>query len=396
MRVAAAIVATLVLAVLLTVSRSTPDPSVATPPDRSDVTPLVETERSPSSPGTPRPSPTPAPVLSPSPPQPSVDDVYAAHGLLVPTAVVEQVGCPPPPAEPGSGNEGRPSWTPPRTVADDQLPEPAVADAWDSDVAPFTGKGMWLWQYQRAEGGSYARIVARAQAAGLDQLWVRVGDSRYGFYAAERLAQLVPLAHEAGLAVVGWGFPFLHDPAHDIAWSQEAMAWRGPHGRGLDGFSPDIEMETEKVELSAHRVEVYLSHVRASAGALPIAATVYPPVEWVVETDYPYETMAPYVDAFVPMAYWMCREPGELARQSVERLAELRPVHLIGQAFSNESHNRRVPPSTDETLRFLDVGVRSGAIGASLWVWDFIGDAQWGALASYPWHEAAVAASGSP
>lgn len=376
-------------AVSLLVQRA-PEPASAVAPGVAVPAPAA----APSDP--PSPSPTPSPSPSPAPAPLTVDDVYASHGLSVPDAPVPMDGCPPPPPDPGGGGEGRPDWTPPRTVPDELLPAPAPLAAWATDVAPFSGKGMWIWKYDRSEGGDYARIVARAEAAGLEQLWVRVGDSRYGFYAGERLEVLVPLAHAAGIDVVGWGFPFLHDPEHDIAWSRQAMAWRSPDGRGLDGFSPDIEMATEKVELSAHRVEVYLSHLRAAAGDLPVAATVYPPVDWVVEAGYPYETMAPYVDAFVPMDYWMCREPGGLAAESIERLAGLRPVHVIGQAFANETHLRRVPPSGDETLRFLDVAVRHGAIGASFWVWHDMPERQWDALSRFPWRDAAAATRSAP
>jgi hypothetical protein len=88
------------------------------------------------------------------------------------------------------------------------------------------------------------------------------------------------------------------------------------------------------------------------------------------------------------MGYWMCEEPGAFTAQSLQRLRDLRPVHMIGQAFGNRYHGRRVAPSGAETLRFLDVAVKEGAVGASLWVWQDMGQEQWDALASYPWHEA--------
>ncbi len=332
------------------------------------------------------------PVASAGPP---LADVYAQAGLSVPDGPTELAGCPPPPPEPGTGGAGI-GWSPPITVAESALPAPAATGALGGDVDPLRGKGMWIWQYRRTEGGDYGAMIDRAVAAGLDHLWVRVGDSRHGFYGPKYLDTLVPMAHAAGLEVIGWGFPFLHDPMHDVRWSTSAIEWVGPHGRGLDGFSPDIEMATEGVELSAVRVAVYLSHLRAAAPDALIPATVYPPVDWVVEAGYPYEVMAPFVDAFVPMDYWMCREPGDLVAQSIERLSHLRPVHVIGQAFHNTTHGRRVAPSADETLRFLDVAVRDGAIGASLWVWQDIGTEQWDALAAYPWHEAVGALGHAP
>ena len=139
---------------------------------------------------------------------------------------------------------------------------------------------------------------------------MRVGDSRAGFYAADVLADLVPRAHQAGLAVVGWGFPFLHDPVDDARWSAEALAWRGPGGVALDGFSPDIELATEGVVLTERRARVYLGLVREAAGDRLLVATVYRPTDRLWTGTYPYAAMAAYVDAFAPMVYWGCTEPG--------------------------------------------------------------------------------------
>ncbi|HYX44474.1 MAG TPA: hypothetical protein VE760_05475, partial [Acidimicrobiales bacterium] len=298
-------------------------------------------------------------------------------------------GCPPPPrARP---RPSPPGWRPSVLVPEAELPAPLPPSAWVADLSPLTGKGMWVWKYRQTEQGDPDAIVARAVSAGLRQLWVRIGDSRDGFYGAEVLAGLVPRAHAAGLAVVGWGFPYLWDPVGDARWSAEALAWRGPDGDALDAFSPDIEAVSEGVALSEARARVYLGVVReAAAGPTavvrrPVVATVYPPTEarW---ATYPYEAIAAYVDAFAPMVYWGCTEPGKAATESLDRLSALRPVHLIGQAFDMvETGGRAAAPSAAETLRFLDVARRRGAMGASFWVWQSIGADQWSALAAYPW-----------
>lgn len=248
------------------------------------------------------------------------------------------------------------------------------------------GKGMWVWKYNQSEGGDADAIVARAVSAGLRQLWVRVGDSRDGFYAADALSALVPRAHQAGLAVIGWGFPYLHDPAADAAWSIDAASWRGPGGARLDGFSPDIELASEGVVLTERRITLYLGLVRPAAPGMLLVATVYPATDARWNGSYPYRAIAPYVDAFAPMVYWGCLEPGQATQQSIERLAGLKPVHVIGQAYDAGPDGGRVgPPSGLETVRFLDVARRRGALGASLWVWQSIRDEQWDALAAFAW-----------
>jgi len=246
---------------------------------------------------------------------------------------------------------------------------------------------MWVWMWQNTEQGDADAVVRRAVRAGLHQLWVRVGDSQDGFYAAPTLKALVGKAHTAHLSVIGWGFPHLYDPAGDAAWTDAAMDWRGPGGERLDGFSADIERPSEGVMLTGRRAAVYLEAVRRHVGNALVVATVYPPLDSYWNGAYPYSTMAPYIDAFAPMIYWECTDPGADAEQAVARLRTLRPVHLIGQGYdmSDIPGGRVNAPSAAETQRFLDVGRRAGAIGASFWVWNTMDDEQWTALSSYGW-----------
>jgi hypothetical protein len=293
-------------------------------------------------------------------------------------------GCPPPARPPRSGSGGS-LWHPDVLVPEADLPAAPEPTPLVADPAPLRGKGMWVWKYRQTEGGDADAIVARAVGAGLTQLWVRIGDSKDGFYGAAELDALVPRAHAHGLAVIGWGFPYLWDPAGDAAWTAEALAWKGPGGATLDGFSPDIEESSEGVMLTEARARLYLGRVRQAAGRRLVVATVYRPTDaqWAV---YPYTAMAPFVDAFAPMVYWGCTEPGDAAMQALARLTALRPVHLIGQGYDMADEGGRTgPPSAAETARFLDVARRSGSIGASFWVWQSMDDEQWAALAGFSW-----------
>jgi hypothetical protein len=101
---------------------------------------------------------------------------------------------------------------------------------------------------------------------------------------------------------------------------------------------------------------------------------------------YPYAAIAPYVDAFAPMVYWGCTEPGDAAVETMARLAALRPLHLIGQAYDmGPEGGRRASPSAAEIRRFLDVARRGGAVGASFWVWQSITPDEWTAMATFAW-----------
>jgi len=293
-------------------------------------------------------------------------------------------GCPPPPPRPGT-TAPPPVFVPPRLVPEAELPAALPPGPWTSDTAALAGKGMFMWKVAQTENGDAAAIVNRAAHAGLRQIWVRVGDTDSRFYAKDFLDRIVPLAHRRGISVIGWGFPYLFDPADDARWSVDALNWRGPRGERLDGFSPDLELQTEGVAVSDRRLAVYLGLVRQAAADRLVVATVYRPTDrlW---TTYPYQTVAAYVDAFAPMVYWGCVEPGAAALQALERLQTLKPVHPIGQAYDmTDSGGRTSAPSEHETRRFLDVSRRKGALGASFWSWQHINAEQWDAMAAYGW-----------
>src|SRR5579871_5316528 len=96
--------------------------------------------------------------------------------------------------------------------------------------------------------------------------------------------------------------------------------------------------------------------------------------------------MAPYVDAFAPMVYWECTDPGADVSQDIARLSTLRPVHVIGEAFNfADAGGRAVSPSGAEIAEFLGSSRLAGAVGASFWVWQDATPDEWTAVTGFPW-----------
>ena len=303
----------------------------------------------------------------------------------VPSGPVAQPGCPLPPRPPRTPkNPGLPKGV--TLVPEDQVPAPQPPPAArTADAGIVAGRGMWTWQWGRTEGGDLAAVVRRAKAAGLSTLWVRVADSRSGFYGGKYLDSLVPLAHREGLKVVGWGFPFLGDPVGDAAWTGQVLSWQ-KDGHRLDAFSPDLETASEGVVVSDKRIATYLGLARKGLDGRPLVATVYNPTdEW--WATYPYRLVASYADVMAPMVYWGCREPGADVQRAVARLAGLGlPVVPAGQSYDmGGGGGRQGNPTGPETLRFLHEARRSGALGVAFWVWQETTAEQWQAISSYPW-----------
>ena len=127
-----------------------------------------------------------APVAEPGPlvplpsPIPMVEEAIVADvpPVSVPDGPVTQPGCPVPPRP--KSNKPAPGLPKGVTlVPEDQVPAPLPPPtARTADGSVVGGRGMYIWQWGRTEGGDLGAVVRRAKAAGLSTLWVRVGDSK--------------------------------------------------------------------------------------------------------------------------------------------------------------------------------------------------------------------------
>lgn len=295
----------------------------------------------------------------------------ATAGPIAPAAPL--TGCPvhqPPPSGPGKPQQ------PPR-VGEALLPAPLPVLRKAHDVDVVRGKGLWATPFGSSRV-DVADLVATARRAGVRSIWIRTGGTRQGYYGDLFLPQLLPAAHQVGIAVIAWDFPFLSDPVADSRRARSTL------DAGVDGFSPDIETRAEGSYPTPRRVQLYLSLVRRYAGSRPVIATVPRPSEF--RKTFPYAAFVPYADIFAPMVYWSCKEPGSLVQQSIQLLSRLLPVAPVGQGYDMAPEGgRRGTPSRAETLRFLDASRRAGAIGASLWTVEEAGPVQLTALAEFSW-----------
>src|SRR5690349_16941776 len=115
-----------------------------------------------------------------------------------------------PPAAPAADREAE-SVTTTTAPAPPAPVEVAAAAAPPAKPIVPLGKGMWLYQLSMSEGGDASKVVAKAKKIGLTHLYTRLGSSKKGFYAQDELNKLLPVAHAAGLKVIGWDFVYLTD-----------------------------------------------------------------------------------------------------------------------------------------------------------------------------------------
>jgi hypothetical protein len=267
--------------------------------------------------------------------------------------------------------------------------QPAAAVKW----LP-SGKGMWIYLPAATEGGNASAIVAKAKAAGLTHLWVRMGSAWDGFNVVPFVNQLLPVAHAAGIKVIGWDFPKLEPVDADIQRAVTMIRHTTPSGDRIDAFSADIETRSEGTRLTPEAARAYGAALRAAVGdAYPLIATVPRPSK--ERASFPYGDVTASYDAIAPMVYWLNRQPDTDVAGALRDLAALgKPVFPVGQAYDGAAEGGRkgVPPP-DELQRFMTSASAHGATSVSFWSWQHANEPAWAAITGAPEFRIAADAS---
>lgn len=303
----------------------------------------------------------------------AVPDPSARADAATPAAAVT----PPVPAPPA----------PPAAAPAAPAPAPPAAPQVPLDPARLpSGKGMWVWMPERADGGDPAAIVARARAVGLSHVFVRTGSSWQGFYAQDFLNRLLPAAHAAGIRVYGWDFPNLRDWKVDAERGLAAIRYATPDGHRIDGFVADVETRSEGVNLTGAGALAYGTYLRQGVGTgYPLVACV-PRMLNLATHRYPYAEVVAQFDAIAPMVYWMGRDPAADVTGALDYLAQFgKPLMPVGQAYDGgPSGGPPGNPPRDALLRFMAAASAKGATAVSFWSWQHASQENWDAIRDAP------------
>jgi hypothetical protein len=246
------------------------------------------------------------------------------------------------------------------------------------------GKGMWLHYLRQAAGNDPNALVAKARETGLSHVYLRLGSSKDGFYGQADLDRLLPVAHAAGLRVIGWDFPYLFDAEADANRAVAEIAYATPGGHHIDAFSSDIETRHEGVNISVPVADTYSRRLRELVGPkYPLIATIPRPR---YNRGYPFAEIARQFDAVAPMVYWLGRDPVAEVEQAVTDLVGLgKPVMPVGQAYdAGPEGGPPGPPPKEHLVRFIQAAQTRGVTTYSFWVWHTATPDQWAAIREAP------------
>lgn len=231
----------------------------------------------------------------------------------------------------------------------------------------FTGQAMWIWQLPKTEGGSLAKIAARAKTGNISAVYIKSAD------AGTRWQQFTPAVvselKAAGLRVCAWQFVYGSSP------TAEARAGAAAKDLGADCLIIDAESRYEGRYRSA---ATYMKELRRRVGSsYPVGFTSFPYVDFHPSLPYSVFLGSGGAQVNMPQVYW--RDIGTTVTTAMvhtwrENRIYGRPIVPIGQTYQSA-------PVAD-IARFRAMANAWQAPGYSWWEWSTTSARQWSALAS--------------
>lgn len=264
-----------------------------------------------------------------------------------------------------------------------RLPDPATARPARKPAAPlvrhplaaFGGLGSWIDAYDYDNDPSSIVPLVRVMAAhGVHTLYLETSRRKAPKDIAYPLAlgAALDVAKGFGMRVVAWYPPTFDNVSLDLRRSLAAIRFRSPEGNRFDAFGADIEYSTVKPPAERNRrATVYSRDLRRMAGALPLAAIVYPPTQiqknpsiW---PSYPWRSVfGTYYDIVMPMHYWTFHTSSAkdvftstVRNEALVRALTGKPAHVIGGLAEDAS--------AAEVTAYVTAAIESGSIGGSLY-----------------------------
>ncbi len=261
--------------------------------------------------------------------------------------------------------------------------------------APFRRLGTWVDVFDYAALDP-ATAVPAMRSAGVRVLYLSTArfNGTTDLFDATEAGQWLDIAHQNGIAVVGWYLPAYGDMARDVRRTVAIARFVSPGGQRFDAVGVDVERLDEVTLAQFNSLLVtHLAQVRAQVDAM-VAAIVPSPFatdpgnRW---EGFPWAAVGSNSDVVVPMALWSFRSNADgsaftadqvylwvLDQTRRARSLTGRPVTVEGGV--DDPGTERTPITADRVSRFVDAVVDGGAIGGSHYDYATTGSSLWAVL----------------
>jgi hypothetical protein len=249
----------------------------------------------------------------------------------------------------------------------------------------LTGKGYYIWKIRDAEGGNPHAILARAQAAGLSHVLIKVADGEriYNYVTDTRTDLVKPVAkllQDNGIQVWGWQYIYGDAPV-----SEARRAIQRTQELNLDGFviNAEAEFKANGMDVAARG---YARELRNGLPNTPLALSSFRFPSY--HPQFPFDEFLEFCDLNMPQVYWLlAHNPDAQLRRTVAEFQSrrfVRPIVPTGSAYAYEDWK----PTAADIKQFLDSARSLRLNAANFWSWDYARrslPAIWDAVAAYNW-----------
>lgn len=234
-------------------------------------------------------------------------------------------------------------------------------------MAPF-GKGFFIWQIKNCEGGNPQAIAAKAAAANLTHVLLKIADTAFAFgFDRNNNDITAPVVHalrQRGIQVWGW-----HYVKGDNPQVEASIAVQRTQQLRLDGYVVDAERE---YKAKAGAARTFMDAVRAGLPALPIALSSYRFPSF--HKDFPWAAFLEQCDLNMPQVYWeQAHNPDVQLTRSANEFSDttlvgcVRPVVPTASAYGTGGWR-----ATPEDLQlFFRRAQELGLEAANAYSWDW-------------------------
>lgn len=247
------------------------------------------------------------------------------------------------------------------------------------------GKGMYLWNVSRSDGGDAEAIARIAVEAGLSHVLVKIADGIRAFpfltaaSAPEQAQAVIDALQRSGVQAWGWQYIYGSQPEReaDIA-IQRCLEL------GVDGFVVNAEVEYKHRAGQAAR---YMRRLRRGIGNLPVGLSSYRFPR--LHPEFPWNAFLGECDFNAPQVYWM--QATNAVAQLRESIRQFQQVNLVqriiiptGAAFQEHGWQ----PTAVQVAEFLREA-KATCPAANFWAWEHARRLSelWAVIRDFEWGE---------
>lgn len=250
---------------------------------------------------------------------------------------------------------------------------------------PLEGKGWYIWQIRRCEGGIPAAIASVAVEAGLTHVLIKVADGTSPYNldpvtGVDLVPPVIQALRSRGIQCWGWQYVYGYNPE-----GEGAIAVQRTLQLNLDGFVIDAE-DQYKLPGRDAAARIYMNILRASLPTLPIALSSYRYPTY--HPELPWVAFLEKCDYNMPQVYWvLAHNPGEQLIRSVrefEAIVPFRPIIPTGSAYVQGDWQA----TPEDIIEFLQTAQLLNLSAANFWEWGhtklYVPEL-WDTVKNYPW-----------